>query len=76
MDYMNLHQLRMVIGNMGSLAQRMHVCREKSSPGIGKKRRFANGLALDAQCDRVFESQHLQVCRFGDNMREVAVTGG
>ncbi len=76
MDYMNLHQSAHGDREHGFIGARMRIPRkiiaghweEKTvRERIGHWMRSAIG---------VFESQHLKVCRFGDNMREVAVTEG
>ncbi|MBG0783529.1 MAG: L-arabinose isomerase [Anaerolineaceae bacterium] len=76
MDYMNLHQSAHGDREHGFIGARMRMPRkiiaghweEKTvRERIGHWMRSAIG---------VFESQHLKVCRFGDNMRDVAVTEG
>ena len=76
MDYMNLHQSAHGDREHGYIGARMRIPRkiiaghweEKTvQKRIGHWMRSAIGA---------FESRHLKVCRFGDNMREVAVTEG
>ena len=76
MDYMNLHQSAHGDREHGFIATRMHMPRKVvvgywKSPdvqeSIGKWMRAAVGAAV---------SKQLKVMRFGDNMREVAVTEG
>ena len=76
MDYMNTHQSAHGDREFGFIETRMRLRRKTvvghwRDPGtiarIGQWTRAARGWA---------ESQRLQVARFGDNMREVAVTEG
>ena len=76
MDYMNLHQSAHGDREHGYIGARMRIARKViaghwEDPSvrsrIGHWMRSAIG---------VFESQRLKVCRFGDNMRDVAVTEG
>lgn len=76
MDYMNLHQSAHGDREHGFIGARQRMPRKIIAghweekivrERIGHWMRSAIG---------VFESRHLKVCRFGDNMREVAVTEG
>jgi L-arabinose isomerase len=76
MDYMNLHQSAHGDREHGFICARLRMPRkviaghwqdEKIRKRIGHWMRSAIG---------VFESRRLKVCRFGDNMRDVAVTEG
>lgn len=76
MDYMNLHQSAHGDREHGYIGARMRLARkviagywqdEKTQVQIGKWMRVAIGAAV---------SKKLKVMRFGDNMREVAVTEG
>ena len=76
MDYMNLHQSAHGDREHGFIGARMRRARkivvgywkdEKTQKAIGKWMRAAVGVAV---------SKDMKVMRFGDNMREVAVTEG
>lgn len=76
MDYMNLHQSAHGDREHGFIGARLGIPRkviaghwgdEKVRGRIGHWMRAAIG---------VYESRRLKVCRFGDNMRDVAVTEG
>lgn len=76
MDYMNLHQSSHGDREHGFIGARMRIPRkvvvgywqdEKAQESIGKWMRAAVGAAV---------SRCIKVMRFGDNMREVAVTEG
>ncbi|MDN6633240.1 MAG: L-arabinose isomerase [Enterobacterales bacterium] len=76
MDFMNLNQTAHGGREFGFIGARM---RQQHSVVAGhwEDRQAQEGLArLMRVCAAKHESQHLKVARFGDNMREVAVTEG
>lgn len=76
MDFMNLNQTAHGGREFGFIGARM---RQQHSVVAGhwKDRQAQEGIARWMRvCAAKHESQHLKVARFGDNMREVAVTEG
>jgi L-arabinose isomerase len=76
MDYMNLHQSAHGDREFGHLLTRMRVARKTvaghvSDPAVGER----VGTWCRAACGWQ-EARTLRVARFGDNMRDVAVTDG
>jgi len=76
MDFMNLNQSAHGDREHGFIATRLRLNRAVIS-GYYKSERVLNRLAVWMRAALgVAESKQLKVCRFGDNMREVAVTEG
>ena len=76
MDYMNLHQSAHGGREFGFINTRMQINR-KVVVGHWKERSVQEKLDTWARAALGWqEMQHLQIARFGDNMREVAVTEG
>ena len=76
MDYMNLHQSAHGDREHGFIGARMRMPRKVIAGHWEEKNVQARIGHWMRSAIGVFESQHLKVCRFGDNMREVAVTEG
>jgi L-arabinose isomerase len=76
MDFMNLNQSAHGGREFGFICTRMGINR-KVVVGHWKEIRVQNKIAVWMRAARTFkESKRLKICRFGDNMRNVAVTEG
>ncbi|NLA54243.1 MAG: L-arabinose isomerase [Clostridiales bacterium] len=76
MDYMNLHQSAHGDREHGFIGARLRLPRKVIAGHVGdEKVRRRMGIWMRAALG-VLESRRLKVCRFGDNMRDVAVTEG
>lgn len=76
MDYMNLHQSAHGDREHGFITARLRLPR-KVVAGHWQDAALHQKMATWMRAALgVFEGQHLSVCRFGDNMRQVAVTEG
>ncbi|MEJ2662432.1 MAG: L-arabinose isomerase [Spirochaetia bacterium] len=76
MDYMNLHQSAHGGREFGFIASRMRIAR-KVVVGYWKDAATLAGLDTWLRAAMAWDdSQKLKIARFGDNMREVAVTEG
>ena len=76
MDYMNLHQSAHGDREHGFIGARLRIPRKVIAGHWGdEKIRGRIGAWMRAAIG-VYESRRLKVCRFGDNMRDVAVTEG
>ena len=76
MDFMNLNQSAHGGREFGFICTRMGINR-KVVVGHWKEIRVQNKIAVWMRAARAFkESKRLKICRFGDNMRNVAVTEG
>ena len=76
MDFMNLNQAAHGDREFGFIGARMRLARKVvvgywEDPAVRQRHR-----RLGARRRRLAEGQNLKVARFGDNMREVAVTEG
>ncbi len=76
MDFMNLNQAAHGDREFGHLTSRLRLNR-KVVVGFWQDRETVEEIATWTRSAAAwYESQHLKVARFGDNMREVAVTDG
>jgi len=76
MDFMNLHQSAHGDREFGFIESRLRV-RRKTVVGHWEDPAVQAGVGTWTRaCAAWHEAQHLRVARFGDNMREVAVTEG
>jgi L-arabinose isomerase len=76
MDFMNLNQAAHGDREFGFITARLRLAR-KVVVGFWKDPETVSGIAAWTRAAAGWnESQHLKVVRFGDNMREVAVTDG
>ena len=76
MDFMNLNQAAHGDREFGHITSRLRLDR-KVVVGFWRDRETVEEIATWTRSAAAwYESQHLKVARFGDNMREVAVTDG
>ncbi len=76
MDYMNLHQTAHGDREFGFLVSRL---RKARTVLVGHWKSLEVQQKLDRWlrvCATIYDQQHLKIARFGDNMRQVAVTEG
>jgi L-arabinose isomerase len=76
MDYMNLHQSAHGDREHGFIAARLGISREVASGHYTDERILTQIENWQRACIGAAFSRSLKVARFGDNMREVAVTEG
>lgn len=76
MDYMNLHQSAHGGREFGFICKRLNINR-KIVAGHWRDEQVLYDISVWARCAASWnDSQHMKIARFGDNMREVAVTEG
>jgi L-arabinose isomerase len=76
MDFMNLNQSAHGDREFGFICARMHIKR-KIVVGHWQESKVHQQMAVWMRAAAAYnESRNLKICRFGDNMREVAVTEG
>jgi len=76
MDFMNLNQSAHGGREFGFICSRLRINR-KIVVGHWKEKSVQQKISVWMRAAMaVYESKHLKICRFGDNMRDVAVTEG
>ena len=76
MDFMNLNQAAHGDREFGYIQTRLGVARKTVAGHVSDPRVVAPGRRLDPGRARLAEMRSLRLARFGDNMRDVAVTEG